>query len=634
MRYNVLKIVEHLMHRTRREKILIAICVDFLLVCFAFWCAFFIRLETLWAFKDPMYFLQLTFVIFVSIPVFFKLGLYHTLLRFMSFHAVGAIGLGAAVSGIALEIFSTVTAVFMPRSVPFIYALLLFISMSSTRFIMRYLYTLLISRTAQHVILIGSETSCARLISTLLWSEKYRVCGIFNENLTQGTIIRGVRVYPFEWLDEFVKRFQPKYLVLADEHLTEVQKTYLIALMENHTIQVRKMPVAQQETMQYSSLEHSQHVTLKMLTNRDTIDGNQELMQAHLKGCSVLVTGAGGSIGSELCKQIIGYQPKCLVLFDVSEYALYKVQQTLEKMTPLCTIIPYLGNIQDIHKLDACMAHYQIKLVYHAAAYKHVYLVEENPIESIHNNILGTWNVAQAALKNNLNQCLLVSSDKAVRPSSLMGATKRVSELIIQHFAQKSKDCLFNSVRFGNVLESSGSVVPLFRDQIRAGGPVTVTHPDVERFFMTITEASQLVLQASALASENSEVFVLDMGKSVRIFDLAKKLIHLSGLTLRTQDTPQGDIEIVFTGLKPGEKLKEELFMSSKILKTSHPKIFCSIEKHIESSVLEPWLKQISQACQENNTTKVLELMQMHQDEIGYQIKTSQEQVESVSLLS
>ncbi len=618
MRSYMDELFSFLMQLKRRRKVMIAICVDVSLLCCAFWAAFFIRMETLWVFDEPRYVSVVLLVCLTYIATFFQLGLYHTLLRFISFHGFGMIAIGAIYASSLFVVLGYFFQIFMPRSVPFLFALIFFVLASGVRFLVRYLYFFTLSRDAQRVILFGSEQACMYIVRSLIWSEKYKVSGIFSDDLEPGSIIQGIKVYALASMEKFIERYRPQYLLLVDEQLNQVQKSFLFSLLNKHNIELRYIPHVEKNTKQYISFEASETITIEHLMNRGTISGSHESMCTHLKGRSILITGAGGSIGSEICRQVITYKPQKIILFELSEFSLFSILNELEKKIKIlnitCEIIPILGNIQDAQLIEKYLQIHDIDIIYHAAAYKHVDLVERNPLEAIKNNIFGTWNVARLASVSQVSQCVLISSDKAVKPSSLMGATKRVSEMIIQYFAEKHSSCLFNSVRFGNVIGSSGSVVPLFQAQINTGGPVTVTHPDVERFFMTITEASHLVIQASTLATQQGEIFVLDMGKPVKILDLAKKMIRLSGRTLRSQEYPNGEIEIIYTGLKKGEKLKEELFDSSRVRQTTHPKIKCTLEKDVDSASFVSWINELKRVCDEGNTQLALDLIRERND--------------------
>lgn len=348
------------------------------------------------------------------------------------------------------------------------------------------------------------------------------------------------------------------------------------------------------------------------LLGRDPMRPDAAIVSESLYGKSVMVTGAGGSIGSELCRQILRHKPRVLVLFEQSEFSLYAIERELRTISDVesldVSVHAVLGSVTHRRRCEAVMKAFDVQAVYHAAAYKHVPLVEHNVIEGIQNNVFGTWHTAEAAISAGVERFVLISTDKAVRPTNVMGASKRMAELVLQGLSQRQSKTVFSMVRFGNVLGSSGSVVPLFRDQIRDGGPVTVTHPDIIRYFMTIPEASQLVLQAGSMG-RGGEVFVLDMGEPVKIADLARKMIHLMGLEEKSDDNPAGDIEIVFTGLRPGEKLYEELLIGDNPQGTSHPRIMMAREVSLPWASVEDLLSKFTRASQAFDCRAVVELL-------------------------
>ncbi len=342
-------------------------------------------------------------------------------------------------------------------------------------------------------------------------------------------------------------------------------------------------------------------VSINDLLGREQINPLQDLLCKNIKNKNVLITGAGGSIGSELCRQIITQSPAHMILFELTEYCLYSIEKELQRINLernlSISIVPILGDIKDSDKINKIISKFNINTIYHAAAYKHVPLVEMNTAEGVNNNIFGTFSLAKAAINQKVDKFVLISTDKAVRPTNTMGATKRFAELILQAFAKENSHTKFSMVRFGNVLGSSGSVVPLFEKQIKSGGPITLTHKDITRYFMTIPEAAQLVIQAGAMGN-NGDVFVLDMGESVKIYDLARKMINLSGLTIKDETNPHGDIEIRITGLRPGEKLYEELLIGDNISSTNHPRIMTANEAFLTWDKLNPLLNSLKICCE------------------------------------
>jgi FlaA1/EpsC-like NDP-sugar epimerase len=401
-------------------------------------------------------------------------------------------------------------------------------------------------------------------------------------------------------LPALIRQHGIKEILLAMPSISKHRQKEILDQLEAYKLKIRVTPSITSLVSGELRVQDIREVEIEDLLGRDSVEPNEALLAACITGKTVLVTGAGGSIGSELCRQILRQRPSRLILFEMSEFALYTIEQELsaavQDLKLELELLPFLGSILQGAKLEKIFATYQVDSVYHAAAYKHVPLVEHNPIEGIRNNVFGTLAVAQAAMTAGVKNFVLISTDKAVRPTNVMGATKRLAELVLQAHARKQHDTRFCMVRFGNVLGSSGSVVPLFRKQIMQGGPITLTHPEITRYFMTIPEAAQLVLQAGAMG-DGGDVFVLDMGEPVRIIDLAKRMVHLSGLEVKTETTPEGTIEIHHVGLRPGEKLYEELLIGDNVERTSHPLIMRAQEAEIPWERLQVLLRQLQAAC-------------------------------------
>ncbi|MDX1453581.1 MAG: nucleoside-diphosphate sugar epimerase/dehydratase, partial [Oleiphilaceae bacterium] len=414
------------------------------------------------------------------------------------------------------------------------------------------------------------------------------------------SILNGIRVYSPEELASVIARYSAKNVLLALGHAPRSRRSGVLRCLERFPVVVQTMPDINDVVSGKAKIEEIRDVEIEDLLGRDEVLPDKELLADCITKKSVMVTGAGGSIGSELCRQIVRLKPARLVLFELSEYALYQIEHELKeylnKKGVHVDIHPVMGSVQKQNRLEAVMRTFSVDTVYHAAAYKHVPLVEHNIIEGVRNNVFGTWYCAEAAIKAHVETFVLISTDKAVRPTNVMGATKRLAELVLQGLAKRQDTTRFCMVRFGNVLGSSGSVVPLFRKQIKEGGPVTVTHPDITRYFMTIPEAAQLVLQAGSMG-EGGDVYLLDMGESVRIDDLARKLIRLMGLDVRDQGNPEGDIAIEYTGLRPGEKLYEELLIGNEPQLTSHPRIMKGRELALDWKAVEKLLQDLDVAC-------------------------------------
>ena len=439
------------------------------------------------------------------------------------------------------------------------------------------------------VAIYGAGNAGAHVCSVLLGGPDFQpVAFIDDKKSLQGSSINGIGVYGPDALQELVRRRRIDRILLALPSTSRRRRREILTALEPLGLHVQSLPNLSDLISGRAQINELRDVDVGDLLGRDPVPPRPKLFGSCIRGKSVLVTGAGGSIGSELCRQILRLDPARLVLFEMSELALYHIQRELEEVAAherlTIEIVPLLGNAHHRHRVREVLATFGVQTVYHAAAYKHVPIVEHNVIEGIHNNVISTWYTAEAALETGVETFVLISTDKAVNPANVMGATKRLAELVLQALQERTTHTRFCMVRFGNVLASSGSVVPLFQEQIRRGGPVTVTHPDVIRYFMTIPEAAQLVLQAGSMA-KGGDVFVLDMGRPVRIDDLARRMINLMGLTVRDAGNPDGDIEIEYTGLRTAEKLFEELLIGTNVTGTDHPMILRAIEHHL------PWTR-------------------------------------------
>jgi FlaA1/EpsC-like NDP-sugar epimerase len=467
--------------------------------------------------------------------------------------------------------------------------------------------------TGDRVIIYGAGDAGAHLAAALIGRGEFVPVAFVDDNPSlRGAVINGLEVHPPATLSMFISETGVSRVLLALPSVSRRRRLEIINQLEQLPVHVQTMPDTGDLVAGNARVDDIREVDITDLLGRDAVPPIPKLLDASIRGKSVMVTGAGGSIGSELCVQIARLQPKRLVLLDLSEAALYTVDQTLHDLVQRNSldldIIALIGSTHHQNRMREILETYEVETVYHAAAYKHVPLVEHNMIEGIHNNVFGTLHSAEAAIAAGVKSFVLVSTDKAVLPTNVMGATKRFAELALQGLNQRGSSTTFSMVRFGNVLASSGSVVPLFREQIRNGGPVTVTHPEIYRYFMTIPEAAALVLQAGSMAT-GGDVFVLDMGKPVRIRDLAEKMIHLMGLTIRDEDNPDGDIEIRYTGLRPAEKLYEELLIGNNVMGTEHRSIMRAEEDFLPWDELKPLLDQIWAACQRLDCTKAREVL-------------------------
>jgi len=565
---------------------------DAVAIPIALWAALALKFDRL----DPR--LDRTFAYFLvavaSALLFFALlGLYRAVIRFMGPKAMGTVIVGVSLSVLVLALYDRLAA---SQQIPLtafgIYWALALLYVGGSRFIARYLFLRYLgggSKPAARIAIYGAGNAGARVCSALLGGPDYEpVAFIDDKKSLQGSNINGVRVYSAEELPDLVRARRVDRILLALPSVSRRRRREILSQLEPLGVHVQSLPNLSDLISGKAQINELHDVDVGDLLGRDPVPPRPKLFGSCIRGKCVLVTGAGGSIGSELSRQIVRLGPSRLVLFEMSELALYNVERELEEIAAherlSVEIVPLLGNAHHRHRVREVLAAFGVQTVYHAAAYKHVPIVEHNVVEGIHNNVISTWYTAEAALETGVETFVLVSTDKAVNPANIMGATKRLAELVLQALQERTAQTRFCMVRFGNVLASSGSVVPLFQEQIRRGGPVTVTHPDVIRYFMTIPEAAQLVLQAGSMA-KGGDVFVLDMGRPVRIDDLARRLISLMGLTVRDAHNPDGDIEIEYTGLRTAEKLFEELLIGSNVTGTDHPMIMRAIEHHV------PWAK-------------------------------------------
>jgi FlaA1/EpsC-like NDP-sugar epimerase len=540
----------------------------------------------------------------VSAVVFLRLGLYRAIVTFMGDQAVIAIVKGVTLSSLTLSLLLLLvhTQGAVPRALPLLYWVLLLIMVGGSRLAMRSWTRERGKRGAIRVAIYGAGAAGRQLLSSLRCGERYSPVVFVDDNpKLQGRLINDVPVIPASALPDVIARHEVSEVFLAMAALDKIRRREIIRSLADHAVQVRSIPPFEDLVRGVASISEVEEISLEELLGRDPVPPHPDLLARCITGKCVLVTGAGGSIGSELCRQVLGEEPRELLLLDSSEYALYTVERELHELAlrhgHRARIVPLLGSVQDLARMRRIMRHFGVQTVYHAAAYKHVPIVEYNVVEGVRNNVLGTRALARAAAECAVDTFVLVSTDKAVRPSNIMGATKRVAEIIMQALAAERPHTRFVIVRFGNVIGSSGSVIPLFRDQIARGGPVTVTHAEAERYFMTIPEAAQLVLQAGAMGS-GGDVFVLDMGQPIRIVELARRMIHLAGLEVREEGEPGPGIELRLIGLRPGEKLREELLVGDDVSATGHPMILRAFEEFLPWSELGRVLDDLAAACE------------------------------------
>lgn len=599
----------------RWAKQAISVAVDVLLLAFAFWSALALRFDTFTPEIAP-YKGQLIAAPLLAIPVFIRLGLYRAVIRFMEDRVVFVVVGGVTISVLLLAAFATFThAQQVSRGVLVIYWLLAILYVGATRFLARSWFRHAERRHAERkrIAIYGAGSAGTQLAYALCAGKEYWPVLFFDDNpALQKTEVAGLRVYAPLDLEAVIKAYAIDEVLLAIPSASRAERLAVIDRLEGLHCKVKLIPGMADVVSGNLPVDTIREVEIEDLLGRESVAPDAGLLGRCISGKAVMVSGAGGSIGSELCRQIVRLSPTRLVLVEISEFALYSVEQELaaicKRLNAPIELVPLLGSVMHRHRIEVAMRRFGVQTVYHAAAYKHVPLVEHNPIEGIRNNAIGTRRMAEAAMATGVETFVLISTDKAVRPTNVMGASKRLAELVLQALARRSKATRFCMVRFGNVLGSSGSVVPLFRKQIASGGPITLTHPEITRYFMTIPEAAQLVIQAGSMGV-GGEVYVLDMGQPVRIIDLAKRMIHLSGLEVRDEEHPDGDIAIEIVGLRPGEKLYEELLIGENVEGTTHPLIMRAYEHEVPWAVLEEHLAQLDLACKAFDYQKVLHLL-------------------------
>ncbi len=607
------KPISALLSSKRKNKRIITIGYDIFAVTFSLYLAIAIRLNT-WIF--PIHFdeiASLTTTIVVTLACFVRLGMYRAVLRYMMLPALGYIFFAVFLSSIALALSGFFFQSFVPRSVPLIYAGLAIVTLGGPRILIRTFYYHYYRRKKPNVFIYGAGSTGRELAYALISGEEYHPVVIIDDDHNKvGQIIFGLRVHHSSEFEELQSLYKPVKLLLAINNISKGQRLRLIEATSQWPIAVQSVPSVEDIAAGRATSTEIKDLDVADLLGRAAVEPNTDLLKRNIRNQNVMVTGAGGSIGSELCRQILKQHPKKLVLFELNEYNLYSIDKELRKIVANTNssteIISALGTVQRQNRVERLMMAHHIDTVYHAAAYKHVPMVEDNIVEGVRNNVFGTLATAEAAINAGVRNFTLISTDKAVRPTNIMGATKRMAELVLQALADRQDSTTFTMVRFGNVLGSSGSVVPLFKEQIRKGGPVTVTHPDIIRYFMLIPEAAQLVIQASAMA-KNGQVFVLDMGEPVKILDLAHRMIHLMGFSEKTELNQDGDIEIRFTGLRPGEKLYEELLIGSNVEGSSHPKIMTAKEDKLSWDEMEALLTILDDCCHRFDDECVIEII-------------------------
>lgn len=562
----------------------------------------------------------------IAVPIFARFGLYRAVIRYIGFKALWSIVQAVTLYALLWSLIGFMASIDgMPRSVILINWLLGIIAIGGSRMVGRWLLSEGQDKKTTRVIIYGAGSAGRQLSIALMQSTEYRPVAFIDDNAQlQRQSIHGIEVFLREDIDHLIDQKNATEVLLAMPTISRVQRNEIINFLEPYGLLVRSLPGVSELAQGKVKVADLREVSVKDLLGRNPVAANKELLSLNITNKVVMVTGAGGSIGSELCRQLLLLKPQALIMLERSELALYSINQELSRdATSYTKILPMLGSVTNTNRLNQIMKRFDVHTIYHTAAYKHVPMVEYNNAEGVSNNIFGTLNCAQVAIENGVETFVLISTDKAVRPTNTMGATKRFSEMILQALtisqsqAKQNSQCgteegqygtCFSMVRFGNVLDSSGSVIPLFKEQIKRGGPVTVTDPEMLRYFMSIPEAVELVIQAGAMA-KGGDVFVLDMGEPIRILDLAKKMIRLSGLSLKDRLNPDGDIEIKFTSLRPGEKMYEELLIGENVSKTDNPMILRAEEEMLIWDDLKLIIDELEVAIDSGDKFKLRQLL-------------------------
>jgi FlaA1/EpsC-like NDP-sugar epimerase len=586
----------------RNRKQLLMMLADSVILPFSVWGAYCLRFSILFRPSSEQLFLMLAAPV-ISIPFFFPFGLYRSVVRYMGEHALWAIVKAVGFSSILWSALAFMTSMTggegVPRSVPVIYALLAMIMIGASRFGARWVLWLPVRKrfSGRQVLIYGAGSSGRQLAAALHGGQELFPAGFIDEDpeLT-GKDLDGLRVYSLSQIGSVIERFDIHDVIVTLPAASSLQRQAVVKLFEQYPVKVRILPAVTEIANGKHLVNMVREVDIGDLLGRDPVVADPNLMGKDIAGKVVMVTGAGGSIGSELCRQIAAICPKRLLLLDANEHALYQIDRSLEGFAT-CEVVACLGSVSDEALVGRLLERYGVQTIYHAAAHKHVPLVECNVAEGVSNNVFGSRTLALAALRSGVETFVMISTDKAVRPTNVMGATKRWAEIVMQecarHAMQEGRGQRFCAVRFGNVLGSSGSVIPLFKEQIAKGGPVTVTHEEVTRYFMSIHEAVGLVIQAGSMA-QGGEIFLLDMGEPVKIIDLARNMVRLAGHEVRDTGNPNGDIDIVVTGLRPGEKLYEELLIADENAQpTGHPKIMKAVEPGVDEQRFETLMGQL-----------------------------------------
>ncbi len=617
MRSSIHKMVLPVLAMPRVAKRLVVLSVDLGLCILTVWLAYYLRLGEFVALTGNAM-LSVVASIVIALPIFIVSGLYRAIFRYSGWPALLSVARAVGIYALLYaSIFTAIGVTGVPRTVGLIQPILLLLFVGASRAFARVwlgdqYQNILKHASRPKVLIYGAGGTGRQLVAAMANSHEMQVVGFLDDDdRLHGHVLNGQPIYNPADLPNLAPTLAISDVLLAMPGLSRKRRNEILSLIRTARVAVRTLPSVTDLAQGKVSMSDLRELDIDDLLGREPVMPNHILLAMNVRHKVVMVTGAGGSIGSELCRQILAVNPSKLLLIEHSEFALYAIHQELEEKLAgrSITLVPLLASVQDDERMREIMSTWHPETVYHAAAYKHVPLVEHNPAEGIKNNVLGTLRTAIAASESGVSDFVLVSTDKAVRPTNIMGASKRLAEMVLQALASTNPGTKFSMVRFGNVLGSSGSVVPKFRQQIRDGGPITLTHPEITRYFMTIPEASQLVIQAGAMA-KGGDVFVLDMGQPVKIADLARRMVELSGLTVKDDEAPDGDVAIEITGLRPGEKLYEELLIGNNPQPTSHSRIMKANELFASWEELEDKLKALEMALNVNDVGVIRVMMQ------------------------
>ncbi len=599
-------------------KLLIAISADTATLILCYLLSFALRYENFGFLENTDIFLLLPLIVPVTIALFIKSNFYQATIRFISFKTFKSSLLGIIVCSILILLISQSLKIPVPRSVPFIFMIMFFLSVNGKRFILKYIYTVVTKKNSKKVAIYGSNSKGLQLLNALINNQNYNPIFFIEKNFHNSwKEIGGLEIVKLKDAAKNLQKHGIDIVLISLPHTSIKERSEIVNELQKCNVEVKVVPSITDLIENKVSIKDLPNIDIEDLLGRDIIPPKEHLMTKNIKNKVVMVTGSGGSIGSELTKQIINIKPNILILVDFSEYSLYRIDETLKETlkndNSNIEIIPILGNVLDLELLKNIFMNFNIDIIFHVAAYKHVPMIEHNIVSGIKNNVFGTLNLVKYSIEYQVKNFILVSTDKSVRPTNFMGASKRLAEIICQSYDTKQNTTKFSIVRFGNVVGSSGSVFSIFKNQIKNGGPITVTHKDVTRYFMTISEAAQLVIQASSMA-KGGDIFLLDMGEPVKILDFAKKMANLSGLKpyMLDDQNPEGDIAIEISGLRPGEKLYEELLISNNPQGTEHKRIWVAHEKFLSFEDLQILLKKLNICIKNYDVVEIQNLLKTY----------------------